>query len=205
MIMKTILIAASNFTTKISKFLRFHYALYSNLPDPPRNLEGSSKKYSPHSDDLALGDALLVFDKMLERRPLPAIENFTKLLSSVVRLKQYSTAISMIHRLRLLGPNPLVKPDIYAFHVAINCFCHSHQVRFGFSVLGNVIKLGYEPNCPGFLLHKEMSKAISMLERMRDCGFSANAYTSTLVVELLTVRGLDDSCKEALEIFIGKN
>ncbi|KAI3778406.1 hypothetical protein L2E82_07678 [Cichorium intybus] len=49
----TILIAASNFTTKISKFLRFRYALYSNLPDPPRNPERSSKKYNPHSDDLA--------------------------------------------------------------------------------------------------------------------------------------------------------
>ena len=120
--MKTIAIAASNLPTKFRKCFHFRAAFYSNSTDSARNIIGCSNKYSCLPSNIALGNALSVFDKMLQRRPLPSVENFNRLLSALVKSKHYSTAISMIHRLGLLGLNPLVKPDMYAFHIAINCF-----------------------------------------------------------------------------------
>ncbi|KAL4575445.1 hypothetical protein LXL04_022289 [Taraxacum kok-saghyz] len=200
LMMKTIAIAASNLPTKFSKCFHFRAAFYSNSTESARNIIGCSNKYSSLPGNIALGDALLVFDEMLQRRPLPSVENFNKLLSSLVKSKHYTTALSMVRRLGLLGFNPLVKPDIYSFHIAINCFRHLDRVCFGFSVVGNVMKLGYEPNCHvfntliwGLCNDGKLYQAVTFFDQIVKNGFEPNVVTYNTLINGLCKFGKPSS------------
>ncbi|KAG8382246.1 hypothetical protein BUALT_Bualt05G0056900 [Buddleja alternifolia] len=84
-------------------------------------------------------DALSIYGLMIERKPLPNTRLFNNLLSRLVKLKQYTVAISLFRDISILG----VSIDNYAMNIAINCYCNSHRVDFGFSMLAAFFKRGY--------------------------------------------------------------
>ncbi|KAI3736746.1 hypothetical protein L2E82_26731 [Cichorium intybus] len=94
-----------------------------------------------------LRGSVLSFNRMIESRPVPPVREFNHILIKIAKMKQYPTAISLILDHDLLGSNSFVKPNLYTFSIAINCFCHMDRVAFGFSVYGNMFKLGYRPDC----------------------------------------------------------
>ncbi|GMI72021.1 hypothetical protein HRI_000871400 [Hibiscus trionum] len=51
----------------------------------------------------SVGDALIVFNKMIGKNPKPSIVEFTKLLAAIVRMKHYATVVSVCSRMELLG------------------------------------------------------------------------------------------------------
>jgi pentatricopeptide repeat protein len=84
---------------------------------------------------------------MFYRKSIPPLSEFTKVLSFIVNLKEYDSAIYLIKKFDFLGVKPDVIPSIYVFNIAVNCFCHLKRVQYGFAVLGTVTKLGYKPDC----------------------------------------------------------
>ena len=102
---------------------------------PPR---GKPKFGSFHN----VGDAIASFDLMLRSNPLPSTRDFTRLLSDLVKMKQYQTVISLSRRMELFG----ISHNIYSISVLINSFCRLNRVVFGYSLVGKIIKLGFEPD-----------------------------------------------------------
>ncbi|KAL0413925.1 UNVERIFIED_CONTAM: putative pentatricopeptide repeat-containing protein, mitochondrial [Sesamum radiatum] len=91
-------------------------------------------------------DAVFLFRQMLRMRPQPSVVNFTKLLSIVVKMKQYSIALNVFDEMRQLG----IPVNQWTMNIAINCYCLLHRVDFGFAILGSFFKLGYEPDVTTF-------------------------------------------------------
>ncbi|KAI3720105.1 hypothetical protein L6452_21015 [Arctium lappa] len=75
-----------------------------------------------------LTESLLSFNRLVESIPVPRIREFNHILIKIARMKQYSTAISLILDHDMLGFNSFVKPDLYTFGIAINCFCHMDRL-----------------------------------------------------------------------------
>ncbi|KAL3630947.1 hypothetical protein CASFOL_023931 [Castilleja foliolosa] len=90
-----------------------------------------------------LDDALCLYDDMSRLRPLPSVKQFTQLLSLVVNLKEYSSAICLFKH---LCKNSGIYVDEYTMNIAINSYCLSNRADFGFSILGWFFKRGCVPN-----------------------------------------------------------
>ncbi|MBA0624969.1 hypothetical protein Godav_010230, partial [Gossypium davidsonii] len=58
----------------------------------PMSVRGKGKK-DDRSDNV--DDALILFNKMIEKYPKPSIVEFTKLLAPIVRMKHYAIVVSM--------------------------------------------------------------------------------------------------------------
>ncbi|KAL6501180.1 hypothetical protein OROHE_025043 [Orobanche hederae] len=89
-----------------------------------------------------LDDALCLYEKMSRTRPLPSVVQFTKLLSRLVNLKEYAAGIYLFKDMCNLG----VSVDDYTMNIAINSYCLSDRVDYGFSVLGWFFKRGFIPD-----------------------------------------------------------
>ncbi|KAL0413916.1 UNVERIFIED_CONTAM: putative pentatricopeptide repeat-containing protein, mitochondrial [Sesamum radiatum] len=91
-------------------------------------------------------DAVFLFRQMLGMRPQPSVVQFPKLLSIVVKMKQYHVALNVFGEMRQSG----ILANEYTMTIAINCYCLLNHVDFGFAILGSFFKRGYEPNVTTF-------------------------------------------------------
>ncbi|KAL6501172.1 hypothetical protein OROHE_025035 [Orobanche hederae] len=89
-----------------------------------------------------LDDALCLYEKFSRTRPLPSVVQFGKLLSRLVNLKEYAAAIYLLKDMCNLG----VSVNDYTMNIAINSYCLSDRVDYGFSVLGWFFKRGFIPD-----------------------------------------------------------
>ncbi|KAF6139872.1 hypothetical protein GIB67_009719 [Kingdonia uniflora] len=83
-----------------------------------------------------------LFDNAIQMQPSPSISPFTQLLGVICKLRQYSTIITMFKSM----DSSQIKFDIVALGTLINCFCQMGKVDFGFTVVGNIFKSGFEPD-----------------------------------------------------------
>jgi pentatricopeptide repeat protein len=84
------------------------------------------------------------FHRMLCMNPTPSIVQFGKILTSLIKMKNYPTAISLSHRLEEF--NGRITPDLITFNIMMNCYCHVDHINFSFSILAKIFKLGFHPD-----------------------------------------------------------
>ncbi|KAK1386176.1 hypothetical protein POM88_023911 [Heracleum sosnowskyi] len=89
-----------------------------------------------------LDDALVLFNKMLQMKPLPNVIDFTQLLAALVKTRDYSVALSLFRRMCALS----IPVDVFTFSIVINCCCHLKQVDYGFCFVGSIFKRGFFPD-----------------------------------------------------------
>lgn len=87
-------------------------------------------------------DAIALFHRMVKMQPLPSVIDFTRLLSSLVKMRRYTAALNMFDRMLERG----VPINHYTLSIAIDCFCRLKRADFAFAILGGFIKRGFEPN-----------------------------------------------------------
>ena len=58
-------------------------------------------------------------------------------------MKHYPTAISLSKQMEAAKG---IVPNLVTLSILINCLRHLGQMAFSFSVLGKILKLGYQPN-----------------------------------------------------------
>ncbi|XP_059629784.1 pentatricopeptide repeat-containing protein At1g63150-like [Cornus florida] len=85
-----------------------------------------------------LQDALNLFNRMLQTRPLPSVMEYNQLLGFITRMKHCSTVVSRYKQMLVLG----ISVDEYTMNTVINCYCHLNRVDFGFATLGHLLKHG---------------------------------------------------------------
>ncbi|XP_045810393.1 pentatricopeptide repeat-containing protein At1g63150-like [Trifolium pratense] len=103
-------------------------------------------------------------NRMLQMRNTPSIIEFTKILGSLVKTKNnYSTVISLSHQMEFHG----IRSDIFTITILINCYCHIGQMTCAFSLLGKILKMGYQLDVvtvntliKGLCLNNEVQKAL---------------------------------------------
>ncbi|KAL4332287.1 hypothetical protein GQ457_07G015290 [Hibiscus cannabinus] len=183
------------------------------------NSHSSSSVYSfaPHIDALSkkpmfvsrkgekydcfdsVGDAWIVFNKMVDKYPKPPIVEFNKLLAAVVRMKHYAVVVSMCSRMELVG----VSHDVYSLSILINCFCQLGGVGFGYSVLGKMLKLGVEPNIVtfstlinGLCKQRKISEAVCLFDEMVKKGYQPHLIVyNTLLNGLCKIGSIDKAVR----------
>ncbi|KAG6778997.1 hypothetical protein POTOM_015361 [Populus tomentosa] len=149
----------------------------------------SSSRYK-HSNDASLfrniDDALSSFNHMLHRKPLPCIIQFNKLLSAIVKMRQYYDAvISLSKQMELAG----LSPNTYTLNMLINCFCQLQRIDLGFSVLAKGIKLGLQPTIVtfntltnGLCKVGKFSQAAELFDDMVARGCQPNVQTYNAII-----------------------
>ncbi|XP_052486410.1 pentatricopeptide repeat-containing protein At1g62680, mitochondrial-like [Gossypium raimondii] len=158
------------------------------------SVRGKGKK-DDRSDNV--DDALILFNKMIEKYPKPSIVEFTKLLAPIVRMKHYAIVVSMCSQMESLG----VSHNVYSMSILINCFCQLARIDFGFSVLGKMLKLGVERTVVTFstlingpCIQNKVSEAVSKA----DGGFQPDILAYNTVIGCLCKNGM---LKETLDLF----
>nr|AYM01009.1 pentatricopeptide repeat protein [Salvia miltiorrhiza] len=91
-------------------------------------------------------DAVALFREMVRTQPLPYASVFSKLLITVVKMKQYSLALHLIDEMLQRH----VPVNHYTLNIAIDCYCRQKIPDFGFAILGIFFKRGYEPTVVTF-------------------------------------------------------
>nr|XP_017224772.1 PREDICTED: putative pentatricopeptide repeat-containing protein At1g12700, mitochondrial [Daucus carota subsp. sativus] len=89
-----------------------------------------------------LDDALLLFDKMLLLKSKLSVLHFNQLLAALVRMKEYSVAVSMFREMRVLS----IPVNIVTYTTAIHSCCHLNTLDYAFSLLAGIIKSGWVPD-----------------------------------------------------------
>ncbi|KAJ6858264.1 hypothetical protein NC652_040739 [Populus alba x Populus x berolinensis] len=158
----------------------------------------SRSRYKHKNDDASssfrnIDDALASFNHMLHRKPLPCIIQFNKLLSAIVRMRQYYDAvISLSKQMELAG----LSPNTCTLNILINCFCLMQHVDLGFSVLAKVIKLGLQPTIitfttliNGLCKAGEFAQALELFDDMVARGCQPDVYTYTAIINGLCKNG----------------
>ncbi|MFQ6641203.1 hypothetical protein Gotur_014993, partial [Gossypium turneri] len=121
-----------------SNTIATHIEALSNKPMSVPVRGKGKKDYRFDSVD----DALILFNKMIDKYPKPSIVEFTKLFAAIVRMKHYAIVVPMCSQMEFFG----VSHNVYSMSILINCFCQLGRIDFGFSVLGKMLKLGVEPS-----------------------------------------------------------
>ena len=133
-----------------------HFLLFSTKPNPdsqpkppfipsPSTTHPELKQLLYHKSKVGfnkLDDALLVFDQMLRLKSRLSVLDFNQLLTALVRMKEYSVAVSMFREMRLLS----IPADIVTFNTAIHSCCHLNTLDYAFSLLAGIIKSGHVPS-----------------------------------------------------------
>ncbi|KAI3458806.1 hypothetical protein Pfo_015469 [Paulownia fortunei] len=161
-----------------------------------------------------LNDAFSLYEKMARMRPFP----------------KYSAAICLFKDICNLG----IPVDEYTMSIAINSYCLSNRVDFGFSVLGWFFKRGCVPDAftfstllKGLRLCKlnvvtygtvidglckagNTAMAIELLRVMEkgvmiDCKIYPNLLTFNSLIDAFCKEGLVDEAKDVLRIMMQKN
>ncbi|KAJ0729910.1 putative tetratricopeptide-like helical domain superfamily [Helianthus annuus] len=116
-----------------------------------------------------IDDALQLFDEMLQRQPPPSIVQFNKLMTLIVKMKHYSTALSLFKQMRLMG----VPVSIPTMSISINCHCRLNQVAYGFALLATIFKQGHPPDLAtyntlihGLVLADRVYEAVELFKKL---------------------------------------
>ncbi|KAH1047013.1 hypothetical protein J1N35_037797 [Gossypium stocksii] len=140
-------------------------------------------------------DALMLFNKMIDKYPRPSVVEFNKLLGAIVRMKHYAIVVSMYSQIELLG----VPHNVYSFNILVNCYCQLGHIDFGFSVLGKMLKLGVEPYVVtlstlinGLCKQGKISHAASLFDEMVDKGYQPNLIVYSTILNGLSKTGNTD-------------
>ncbi|XP_028122912.1 pentatricopeptide repeat-containing protein At1g62914, mitochondrial-like [Camellia sinensis] len=79
--------------------------------------------------------------------------------------------------------------DKFTLNIVINCFCKLNRVDLGFSILGNLLKLGYEPNITtfntlinGLCVNAKIALAVKFLDEIVEKGFQPNFITYNTII-----------------------
>ncbi|XP_071718239.1 putative pentatricopeptide repeat-containing protein At1g12700, mitochondrial [Rutidosis leptorrhynchoides] len=114
-------------------------------------------------------DALKVFDEMLHRQPLPSTIEFNKLITPIIKLKDYTTALTLFKRLNLMG----IPANIYTMNISINCYCRLNQVTYAFALLATIFKQGHPPTLAtyntlinGLVLADRVLEAVELFKKL---------------------------------------
>jgi pentatricopeptide repeat protein len=137
--------------------------------------------------------ALNFFHIMARMNPLPSVEDFTLLLGLIVKMKHYTTAISLVKEMHFsLG----IKMDTFTLNVVINSLCRLKLVAFGFSVLGTMFKLGFEPSVVtftslinGFCVKGDVGRAVELVDHMEKMGYRSDVKTYGVLINGLCKMG----------------
>lgn len=95
-----------------------------------------------------LEDALRLYDDMVRTRPLNNVIPLNQLLSRLIKLKHYSSAISLFKDMWALG----IPVNEYILTTVVTCYCLVGRVDLGFCTLGAFFKRGVVPNVATFAI-----------------------------------------------------
>ncbi|CAL8999591.1 unnamed protein product [Prunus brigantina] len=157
-------------------------------------------------------DAFNVFDRMLQKRPLPSLVRFTQILTQVAKLKHYLAVISLYNQmgfsLSILGKffKLGLEPNVLTFNTLINGYLLEHRVAEAAALFHKMMRAGnWKPNVVtfgtlimGFCMRGNNCAAIQLLRKMeeRPCKPDLVAY-STIIDSLCK----DTQVVDALNLF----
>ncbi|XP_042007633.1 pentatricopeptide repeat-containing protein At5g16640, mitochondrial-like [Salvia splendens] len=128
------------------------------------NVSHQARHFSGNPDD-----AIALFDRMLRTLPLPSVFAFNKLLTSVVKKERYFVALYLFDEMLQRD----VPENLCTLNIAIDCYSRLKRPELGFSILGSVLKRGYEPDVvtfntliKGLLLVGKNLEAANLLKRL---------------------------------------
>ncbi|GKA00782.1 tetratricopeptide-like helical domain-containing protein [Tanacetum coccineum] len=172
-----------------------------------------------------LDDALNLFDKMSQRRPLPSVVEFTQLLQSVTKMKHFSHSLDMFKQMCALR----VPVNDYTMNIVIKCCCHLYRTNEAFAVFGWNFKRGIIPDVVTFntllnglvLEHKILEAEIffkklikdklcrwevasKMLQEMLDVGISPNVHTFNILVDAFCKDGRVEEAEDVINIMLDR-
>ncbi|RZC79948.1 hypothetical protein C5167_042524 [Papaver somniferum] len=82
-----------------------------------------------------------------------------------------------------------IQPDVYTLCILIHCCCQLNPVDYGFCLLGDFVKRGYDPNVvtyttliKGLCMQERVGPALELFEKMIEQGIRPNAVTFNTLI-----------------------
>ncbi|MED6132798.1 hypothetical protein PIB30_022110 [Stylosanthes scabra] len=180
---------------KLGTTTRYANLINSNhIPSLPR--------YAFHSRCNRVDDAIASFDSLLNKRPLPSIVEFNKILGFLVKTDQYRIVVSLVPQLECRG----ITPSVITLSILINCFCHLSLMDSAFSVLAKITKLGHELNVitlttllKGFCINGMVMEALEFHNKARSLGFQFDKISYGTLINGLCKAGRTNAAIELLQ------
>ncbi|CAH2038058.1 unnamed protein product [Thlaspi arvense] len=142
--------------------------------------------------DIKADDAVELFQSMIWSRPVPTVIEFNRLFSGVAKTKQYDLVLGLCKQMELQG----VACGLYTLNIIINCLCRRRKLGFAFSVVGKILKLGFEPSVitfstliNGLCLEGRVAEAVELVDRMVEMELSPNLITLSTLINGLCLKG----------------
>ncbi|XP_058211794.1 pentatricopeptide repeat-containing protein At1g62910-like [Rhododendron vialii] len=114
-----------------------------------------------------VGFGFSLLGSIFKRCYTPNVVTFTTLLNRLVAQDKAGEALSLFNKLQLQD----IEINLYSFNIAINCYCCTNRVGFGFSLLGSIFKRGYTPCVVtftsllnGLIVHDKTVEAVEFFE-----------------------------------------
>ncbi|MFQ6656392.1 hypothetical protein Gotur_026512, partial [Gossypium turneri] len=135
--------------------------------------------------------ALILFNKMIGRYPVPSILEFTKLFAAIVRMKHYAIVVSMCSQMELLGVSR-VEPTAVTFSTLINGLCNQSKISEAVCMFDEMTEKGYQPNLlvyntvlKGLSKTGNTGRAVRFLRLMEGRGYEPNIVAYSTVIDCL--------------------
>ncbi|KAF2588133.1 hypothetical protein F2Q70_00041782 [Brassica cretica] len=183
-------------TLRTSLFHRTPYELLSFVCERGFSSSDRNLSYKERLRNGIVGikkdDAVALFQSMIQSRPLPTVIDFNRLFTALARTKQYDLVLDLCKQMELQG----IAHNIYTLSIVINCSCRRRQLGFAFSVMGKMLKLGYEPGTVtfstlinGLCLQGRVSEAVDFVDRMVGMKVIPNLIILNTLVNGLCLKG----------------
>ncbi|GAB2287575.1 hypothetical protein Dimus_021947 [Dionaea muscipula] len=125
--------------------------------------------------------------------PLPSIDDFNHLLAAIAKMKEYFMVVKLSRYLEIsLG----VRPNHCSLSILVNCYSHLDCLDLGLSLMGKMMKLGWEPDgvtyntlLNGLIANGRWRQMAELVDKIMVDGFSPDLVTYGTLVKWLCRRG----------------
>ncbi|GJV59407.1 putative pentatricopeptide repeat-containing protein [Tanacetum coccineum] len=139
-----------------------------------------------------------LFEKMVD----PDVKTYTILVDSLCKEGEVEKAAKMVELMIEKG----VKPDVVTYSALVDGYCLQWKLEYAKDVFYGLTSNGIKPNTriynilidglfrgQGLVHNNDVSKAIEVLHEMVGKGFSADAWTVEILINLVEDKKLDKS------------
>lgn len=158
-----------------------------------RRLEDVAKERCS-SANLDIGNALQLFEEMLDANPKPSICSFTILLTRILRMNNpshYPTVLCLYSSMNWVGG---ISPTEVTYGVLVECCTRMNRVDLGFSIFGTMLKRCRTPDTAifrtlvkGLCIEKKVADAAQLIDRMLQWGCSPDVVSCNFSLRVSAV------------------
>eukprot|EP00257_Ricinus_communis_P026943 XP_025014357.1 pentatricopeptide repeat-containing protein At4g28010-like [Ricinus communis] len=148
--------------------------------------------------------AVSLFHQAIDSYLYPSESICNSLLHNLVRSKNYQLTLSVYSKMTHVG----IMSNFFSLSHLVDCFVHTHMLKFAFGVLGLILKRGFVVNVyvmnsmlKGLCSNGEVYEAMNLLNELKMTHVMPDDVTFTIIIKgLCKAKQFEDAMKLLIEM-----